>query len=181
MALAPHCSYLHPSTHSFEPSAVCWDSFLLNHSPQYHFAVGAAVVEYLLEAGAPIKFGPLGEMLSAVGLLLVCGGQALRSVAMWTAGSNFTHLVADSQREGHVLVESGVYRYLRHPSYTGWFWWSVGTQLLLRNPICAVAYAVAARGFFRSRIAHEEATLRVFFGDAYEAYVRRTWVGIPGL
>lgn len=43
-------------------------------------------------------------------------------------------------------------RYLRHPSYFGWFWWCVGTQCLLCNPLCILAYAVAAWDFFRKRI-----------------------------
>ena len=29
----------------------------------------------------------------------------------------------------HQLVTSGVYGYCRHPSYAGWFLWSVGTQV----------------------------------------------------
>lgn len=34
------------------------------------------------------------------------------------------------QREdSHQLVTRGVYRFLRHPSYFGWFWWSLGTQV----------------------------------------------------
>lgn len=41
---------------------------------------------------------------------------------------------------------------LRHPSYTGWFYWSAATQLLLANPICTLAYTLAAWSFFRHRI-----------------------------
>lgn len=41
---------------------------------------------------------------------------------------------------------------LRHPSYTGWFYWSFATQLLLANPLCTLAYALAAWSFFRHRI-----------------------------
>ncbi|CAN0453530.1 unnamed protein product, partial [Hapterophycus canaliculatus] len=33
------------------------------------------------------------------------------------------------REESHQLVTSGVYRFLRHPSYFGWFWWSLGTQV----------------------------------------------------
>ena len=59
------------------------------------------------------------------------------------AGSNFDHIVQSNKDSGHQLVTTGVYTYLRHPSYCGWFWWSIGTQVLLCNPLCIVAYAVA--------------------------------------
>ena len=170
-----------PCARRFEPATVSWDSFLLNHSPQYGIAIAAGILEFVLESVLfpYAKTGPVGDGMATLGLLLACGGQALRMTAMWTAGSNFTHLVQEHRRDGHDLVERGVYRWLRHPSYCGWFWWSIGTQLVLRNPVCSVAYAVAAHSFFRDRIAFEEATLRDFFGDAYVAYAKRTIIGIP--
>lgn len=70
-------------------------------------------------------------------------------------------------------------RFIRHPSYCGWFWWSVGTQVLLGNPACTVLYAAAAWQFFRHRIPYEEATLESFFGEQYRAYMARTIVGVP--
>lgn len=32
-------------------------------------------------------------------------------------------------------------RYIRHPGYLGWFVWAIAGQLLLANPLCAVAFA----------------------------------------
>jgi len=69
-------------------------------------------------------------------------------------------------------------RYLRHPSYFGWFYWALGTQVLLGNPICFVIYAVVTWKFFSVRIAYEEATLYHFFPE-YSDYVARTAIGIP--
>jgi len=43
-------------------------------------------------------------------------------------------------------------RYLRHPSYTGFFYWGIGTQLLLMNPISLIGYAVVLFRFFKERI-----------------------------
>lgn len=70
-------------------------------------------------------------------------------------------------------------RFLRHPSYFGWYWWSVGTQLLLCNPVCAVLYAAAVSQFFRNRIPYEEAMLIDFFGRSYIEYMRKSRIGIP--
>ncbi len=72
-------------------------------------------------------------------------------------------------------------RYLRHPSYFGWFWWSIGTQVLLCNPVCSVGFACAAWYFFNERIPYEEWRLLEFFPGQYEAYMRRSHIGIPFL
>jgi len=72
-------------------------------------------------------------------------------------------------------------RYLRHPSYFGWFYWSVGTQLVLCNPICTIAYAAAAWYFFHDRIPYEETLLVKFYGEKYTKYAESTVIGIPGI
>ena len=67
--------------------------------------------------------------ISLAGLLLVFFGEVLRKVAMFTAMSNFNHYVRHVKEEGHQLVTHGVYAHCRHPSYVGWFYWSIGTQV----------------------------------------------------
>lgn len=165
------------------PAAVSAESFLLNHSRAYHAALLAAVLEFALwRALAPeARLSPAAARVSAAGLLLVALGQAVRAVAMWQCGPNFTHLVASQRAPGHELVRRGVYSVLRHPAYFGWFWWSVGTQLLLMNPVCAVLYAWASWRFFADRVPHEELTLLDFFGEEYADYAASTVIGIPGV
>ena len=83
------------------------------------------------------------------------------------------------KREQHKLVTTGFYSIVRHPSYFGWFYWSVGTQLILGNPLCAVGYALASWRFFQSRIQFEEQTLVDFFGAEFVAFRERVPIGIP--
>merc|ERR1712200_267061 len=90
------------------------------------------------------------------------GGEAVRKIAMLTAGSNFDHLIRTQREEKHQLVTSGIYSIFRHPSYVGWFYWSVGTQIILWNPFCIVAYAMASWRFFSERVYEEEITLLHF-------------------
>ena len=66
-----------------------------------------------------------------LGMALVLGGEALRKVAMVTATTNFNHYVQHVKEEGHELITHGIYAYFRHPAYVGWFYWSVGTQVLI--------------------------------------------------
>lgn len=77
------------------------------------------------------------------------------------------------------LCVTGRYKYLRHPSYVGWFYWSVGTQLLLCNPLCSMAYAWAGWNFFRQRIPYEEDILMRQYPTEYPSYMHRTFIGIP--
>ena len=79
-------------------------------------------------------------------------GQGTRTVAMIHAGSNFNHLIQRKKKEGHMLVTGGIYRHLRHPSYFGFFWWGLGTQVVLGNAVCLVGYTVVLWRFFRRRI-----------------------------
>ncbi|GAB7348690.1 hypothetical protein MBLNU459_g7435t2 [Dothideomycetes sp. NU459] len=91
----------------------------------------------------------------AAGLLMVMIGQTVRSVAMAQAGTNFNHIPARQKRDGHVLVTSGMYAWLRHPSYFGYYWFAVGTQLVVGNKVCGVIYALVLWRFFSSRIESE--------------------------
>lgn len=94
-------------------------------------------------------------LIVVLGLVFMVLGQTVRSLAMVHAASNFNHHVQVEHKEGHVLVQSGVYRFLRHPSYFGFFWWGLGTQLILGNVLCFVIYAVVLWRFFSSRIRRE--------------------------
>ncbi|KAJ9608475.1 farnesyl cysteine-carboxyl methyltransferase [Cladophialophora chaetospira] len=67
------------------------------------------------------------------GFVLMLVGQLVRSAAMRTAKANFNHVIQWTKRADHTLVTDGVYAFSRHPSYFGFFWWGLGTQLLLGN------------------------------------------------
>ena len=104
------------------------DSFLLNHSPEYQIAAVASWVEFIIELWL-FPWLKTHYYISLVGLILMLGGEALRKVAMYTAKASFSHIVENKKADDHVLVTSGVYAWSRHPSYVGWFWWSIGKHV----------------------------------------------------
>ncbi|OCT53189.1 Protein-S-isoprenylcysteine O-methyltransferase [Cladophialophora carrionii] len=117
-----------------------------------------------------------------LGLTLIVVGQLVRSAAMRTAKTSFNHIVQWTKRADHVLVTDGVYAFSRHPSYFGFFWWGLGTQVLLGNRICFVLYAAILWKFFHHRIIllpDEEQHLVSFFGQDYLDYRERVPVRIP--
>ncbi|KAI0304231.1 ICMT-domain-containing protein [Russula brevipes] len=154
------------------------DSFLLNNGRMYHVANAIALIEYLLV----LYFRPSLKSypyVSPIGIVTVFLGQFMRSAAMIKAASNFSHAVAFRKRVGHRLVTDGVYAWSRHPSYTGFFYWALGTQLVLQNPLSFSVYFVLLMRFFSSRIRAEERALLSFFGDDYVSYRKRVGTKIP--
>lgn len=112
-------------------------------------------------------------------LALLIGGLVLRWAAILYLGRFFTMNVAI--HDGHALVQWGMYKFVRHPSYTGMLlaflglgvsYWNWLSMLSLMIPItCAVA----------NRILTEERALRTAFGAEYDAYSARTKRLIPWL
>ncbi|XP_048873027.1 protein-S-isoprenylcysteine O-methyltransferase isoform X2 [Brienomyrus brachyistius] len=160
------------------PRSLSLDSFLLNHSVEYTIAAVSSWVEFMVER---LLFPELKQLswVSLLGLFMVFCGEGLRKSAMLTAGSNFNHVVQNEKAQSHVLVTSGVYAYCRHPSYVGWFYWSIGTQVMLCNPVCLLGYTLASWRFFRERIEEEEISLIHFFGEDYLDYKRKVPTGLP--
>ncbi|KAJ3299690.1 DUF1620 super [Borealophlyctis nickersoniae] len=161
-------------------SRVGLSAFLLDNGREYHLAMIFAMVEYIIER---ILYPSMKEFtwVNWLAAILVLVSQIVRSSAMITAGSNFSHIIEEEKRSSHKLVTTGIYSVFRHPSYTGFFYWGVMLQFTLANPIAAVGYVIVLRRFFGSRIEYEEMLLKGFFGKEYEDYRKRTWVLIPGL
>jgi protein-S-isoprenylcysteine O-methyltransferase len=129
-------------------------SFLLTNGTQYRIAHTMAFVETLITS----YFFPEWQssihspVAIFVGITMVVVGQVVRSIAMAQAGTNFNHTVQSSKNEGHELVTTGLYAYFRHPSYFGFFWWGIGTQIMLGNTVCFLGYTGVLWYFFKKRI-----------------------------
>ncbi|KAI1212883.1 ICMT-domain-containing protein [Annulohypoxylon truncatum] len=159
-------------------------SFLLTANwPAYAIAHSAALLECLVtgvlfpnRSWAPFYSG---HIILLLGFILVFVGQFVRSAAMVQAGQSFNHTIQHRKKDTHVLVTTGLYSFLRHPAYFGFFYWGVGTQMVLGNPICFVAYTIVLWQFFSKRVKHEEALLVRFFGDDYVQYKKRVGTLMP--
>lgn len=100
---------------------------------------------------------------------------------MVKAGQSFNHIVQQKRGDTHVLVTDGIYALFRHPSYFGFFWWALGTQMVMGNAVCFWLYAGVLWRFFSGRVKVEEEYLVQFFGDGYREYRRRVGTKIPGI
>ncbi|KAF8411994.1 hypothetical protein HHK36_004553 [Tetracentron sinense] len=147
-------------------------------SKQYLLAMGCSLLEYMLEI---FLFPGLKEFwwISNIGLALVIIGEIIRKTAILTAGNAFTHIIRIHHEDHHELVTHGIYRFVRHPGYCGFFVWATGTQIMLCNPLCTVLFMLVIWRFFSTRIPYEEHFLKQFFGSQYEEYAQQVPSGVP--
>jgi protein-S-isoprenylcysteine O-methyltransferase Ste14 len=123
------------------------------------------------------KFWTTDESVTPyVGLALLTLGGTLRLAAVFVLGRRFTGLVAI--QEGHRLQTGGLYRHIRHPSYTGMLLYMAGYVLVFRcwPGLLLVAGTMA---ILLARMNAEEALLESEFGEEYVSYRRRTWRLVP--
>ncbi|RHZ68262.1 hypothetical protein Glove_296g21 [Diversispora epigaea] len=176
LALFHELEYL--LTALFNANKLSLDAFLLNNGIHYYIANGSGLIEFLIELYFFPGLKRIG-FLHYLGFTLIVIGQVARTLAMWHAKHNFSHQVATYKRQEHVLVTTGIYAYLRHPSYFGFLWWAVGTQILLCNPFSSIGFFIILKRFFQNRIREEEKLLIKFFGNDYIEYQKRTSIYIP--
>jgi len=82
-------------------------------------------------------------------------------------------------RENHSLVDSGVYRYIRHPMYTAFWLWGIAQVILLHNWIYGLSYLVSFVPMYFLRAHQEEQMMMDTFGEQYQDYMGRTGRVIP--
>lgn len=83
-------------------------------------------------------------------------------------------------QQNHHLITSSVYRYIRHPRYSGVMALSVGISFTFRSWIGLIA-SVFFLVMLLYRIRDEENAMYKEFGSEWEAYCRRSWRLIPYL
>jgi protein-S-isoprenylcysteine O-methyltransferase len=166
-------------TAKYNPTKVHSESFIINNGSAYTLAHTFALIEFSLEYYLFPNFKRGHHFIKWIGFAMVIGGQFIRTLAMKTAGKSFNHLVQTRRNDDHDLVTSGIYYYFRHPSYFGFFWWAVGTQLMMLNIIGMIGFSIVLYSFFSERIGYEEKFLITFFGEKYAKYKKKTPVYIP--
>lgn len=122
--------------------------------------------------------GPrLGDWALWAGAVVALAGIALRAWSVRTLGQYFTYVVRVSADQK--VVESGPYRLLRHPAYTGGLLTGIGIGLSLRYALGPAVLGGAMLAAYLIRIAVEERALAAGIGEPYRAYMRRTKRLVP--
>lgn len=170
-------------TAKYNPGKVHSDSFLLfsngrEYIGAHSFSIVECLIEYLFFPNMK-SFHGFHFYIISIGLMLAVLGQYIRTVAMYTAAQSFSHILKRRKEKDHILVTTGLYSKFRHPSYFGFFWWALGLQMVLLNPISFLLFALVLWRFFSKRIKVEEEYLVSFFGNNYIQYRNTVGVWIP--
>lgn len=117
-----------------------------------------------------------GDTVRYFGLALFFIGSILRLAAVFALGHRFSGLVAI--QPDHQLKTDGLYRYIRHPSYTGLIISMIGYVLIFRSVIGLVLNILLFL-LLVSRMNDEERFLEGHFGEQYGTYRLKTWRLVP--
>jgi protein-S-isoprenylcysteine O-methyltransferase Ste14 len=117
--------------------------------------------------------------LKAAGLALLIAGLVLRATAIVTLGRSFSTNVAI--RTTQALRTTGLYSWVRHPSYSGMLLIFLGIGLYERNWVSLVIITVFPIAALLYRIHVEEMALAEAFGAQYLKYKQKTSRLVPGI
>lgn len=118
-----------------------------------------------------------GNNIRIIGLILILAGCAFRFAVIRTLGKAFTADV--TIRQGQTLKTSGLYRYVRHPSYSFSLLSFTGLGLSLNNWLSLLLLLLFILPAFLNRIGVEENALINAFGKSYTDYWQKTYKLIP--
>jgi protein-S-isoprenylcysteine O-methyltransferase Ste14 len=114
--------------------------------------------------------------MNILGILIFIAGLIITVNAQVTLKLNYSSMLRI--REGHQLITHGIYKYVRHPVYSG----------VILRAFAIPIYAMSLQGFlfaltgialFNYRIGVEEKMLIEEFGDEYLEYTKATWKLLP--
>jgi protein-S-isoprenylcysteine O-methyltransferase Ste14 len=118
------------------------------------------------------------EMIYAyVGIALIAIGICFRFLAIKQLGKFFT--VDVTIRKDHQLMQSGLYRFLRHPSYSASLLSFFGFGFALNSWISLGTVFIPVLCSFIYRMNVEEKVLKEQFGKQYADYMNRTKRIVP--
>jgi protein-S-isoprenylcysteine O-methyltransferase Ste14 len=119
----------------------------------------------------------IGFDLSVLGVVLIILGLFIRWFAVKSLGVYFR--VKVSLIKEQKLITHGIYKYIRHPSYTGLLMYYMGLGLLMSNYYCQLFLFIIPLLVVLNRIKTEEAFLINSFKDNYSAYQTKSYKLFP--
>jgi protein-S-isoprenylcysteine O-methyltransferase Ste14 len=126
---------------------------------------------------AKMGYGLLPDWIYFVGIAVMFAGIVFRQWAIAVLGRYFSTVLG--VQEEHEVVETGPYRLIRHPSYTGVLIFYAGMGLAVQS-LASVLIAIAIFGIaYGYRIFVEEKVLISELGNSYVEYMKRTKRVIP--
>lgn len=116
--------------------------------------------------------------VSFIAYFIICCGIILRLWSQITLGANWS--VSIAVRREHKLIMVGPYQFIRHPMYTSYFLFAIGTFFCTLNFYLLIIWSIFLL-FVIARARAEERLLSEIFGDMFLKYKGRVGMFLPKL
>lgn len=124
-----------------------------------------------------LKIGYVNSTISDFGSILIIAGLCIRLWAVAVLGRHFSLVVSVDTKQK--IIQSGPYRMIRHPSYTGTLVTFIGIGLAFNTWVGSLIMFVFFIIVFGYRISIEEKALIEMSPDEYSSYIQKTSRLIP--
>ena len=125
-----------------------------------------------------LRFAPAAAWIAWLGFAVTTLGVAIAIWARYCIGQFWSARV--TLKEGHRLIRSGPYQFVRHPIYTGMLVGATGRALTIGEWRGILALVLILATHWR-KARREESLLTTEFGEEYAAYRRSTGFLFPRL
>src|ERR1035437_1733414 len=119
---------------------------------------------------------PHTDLPRAFGVLVCALGLAVAIWSRHTLAGNWSSEVTFKQ--GHELIQTGPYQYVRHPIYTGILLMCLGTAIEVGQLRCWLGFMILCLGFWL-KLKQEDALMARHFPNDYPAYRARVKALVP--
>ncbi|MBL0308185.1 MAG: isoprenylcysteine carboxylmethyltransferase family protein [Bacteroidetes bacterium] len=123
---------------------------------------------------SPIDFVIIG-WIKSIGLMLAVGGCIVLIAALITLNKNLSPFPTPKQTAE--LIQTGLYKYIRHPIYTGILFMALGYGLYSENTLRLIIFVLLII-LFKLKATYEEHQLQIKFSD-YAEYKKTSGMFLP--
>ncbi|KAJ8663456.1 hypothetical protein O0I10_000696 [Lichtheimia ornata] len=113
-------------------------------------------------------------LLNYMGFGLVVIGLLCRVLAIMSP--RYQNASKSAQRP---LDTNGIYRMIRHPYFFGLYWWAIGVQITLLNPVGLAIFVFMLHDTLSQRIKLEDQNLQRLYHDIWNNYKAATPTWLP--
>lgn len=122
------------------------------------------------------NFVPHTDFVGITGLMIAFFGACIACWSRYNLGKNWSLSV--QKKESHELIQHGIYKWIRHPIYTGLLLLFIGNTLIVGDYRGILAVIIVFVSFW-FKLKKEEQLLTETFGNQYIEYAAKTKALIP--
>ncbi len=137
----------------------------------------AAILGNYFSAFSSFSIPGARQIHITIGIIFVFAGIIFRFWSIQTLGKFFRTTIMI--QKDHTIIQSGPYKYLRHPSYSGIMISLTGIGIATGNWISFILMEIIVFWGLNQRIVVEEMELKKVFGEDYTKYIKQTKKLLP--